>query len=140
MAIDIWNILCSAAMQREMRYDLHSFNKRWRRDIAHRPLRVPGEPRRDRLRDLTRFGVVRLIRNEIAAHNDRFRPTPMDESERSSLIRGWSSQMDGQAYRLEDGKFEVFRPYGIAVLRQVAFESLAGFGIVNVGAKTGDSR
>jgi len=115
-----------------MRYDFHSFNKWWKNDIAHQPLTAPGEPRRHDLIDLTRFGIVRLIRNKVAAHHDRSRPALMDELERSSLIRGWSFQIDGRTYRLDDGEFKVLRPYGLSVLRQIAFETLGGFGMIAV--------
>ena len=115
-----------------MRYELHAFKKWWKKDIAHQPLRAPGEPRRDDLIDLTRFGLVRLIRNKVAAHHDRIRPILMDELERSSLIQSWSFDMDGQRYRLDDGKFKVLYPYGLAVLRQIAFETLAGFGMIPI--------
>ncbi len=180
MAIEIWNILCSAAMQQDLKnrkfpspamykegqkkelllplvgfqlhfqppgvsfhpvlnklgagmvYDLHPFKTWWKKDIAHQPLTAPGESLRHDLIDLTRFGIVRLIRNKIAAHHDRSRPALMDELERSSLIKGWSFQMGGQTYRIDDGEFEIVSSYGSAILRQIAFETLGGFGMITV--------
>ena len=178
MAIEIWNVFCNSAMQRDLRkrkfpspamykdgqkkelalplvgfqlnrhppgiafqpildqlghgmkYDLQTFNTWWKKEVAHQPMRPPGEGYRDNFIDLTRFGLVRLIRNKIAAHHDRSRPMLIDELERSSLIGGWSFDMDGRTYRLDDGEFEVRYPYGLSVLRQIAFETLAGFNMI----------
>lgn len=111
-----------------MRYDLSPFQDWWKKEVIHQPMRPPGDPEKIEVIDLTRFGVVRMIRNKMAAHHDHVIPRLLSEIDQALMIERWTFNMDGKPYRLGEGGITVEAPYINAVLRQISYEILTAFG------------
>jgi hypothetical protein len=110
-----------------MQYDYIPFKDWWKKEIAHQPMRQPTDPEKVDVIDLTRFGVVRSIRNKLAAHHDNIRPRVLDEIEKSMLVSGWRFDLAGKSYQIGDGSFTVSNPYMYALLSQIGYEALRAF-------------
>ena len=114
-------------LQGGMRYDYIPFKSWWKTEIAHQPMRHPDEDIVDDMIDLTRFGIIRAIRNKLAAHHDNIRPQLLDEIEHSMLVKGWTFDIDGVRYQVGDGDFTVLYSYMYALLRQISYEAIMAF-------------
>jgi hypothetical protein len=110
-----------------MQYDQIPFKDWWKKEIAHQPMRSPEDQDKIDVSKLTRFGLIRDIRNKLAAHQDYIRPRLLDEIEQSLLIKDWGFDMEGISYKIGDGKLRVSYPYMYALLRQINFETLLAF-------------
>ncbi|MBL0923294.1 MAG: hypothetical protein IBJ12_02365 [Sphingomonadaceae bacterium] len=113
-----------------MKYDYIPFKDWWRKEIAHQPMRSPEDQEKVDVSRLTRFGLIRDIRNKLAAHQDHIRPRLLDEIEQSLLIKDWGFEMEGISYKIGDGKLTVTYPYLYALLRQMNYETLRAFEMV----------
>jgi hypothetical protein len=114
-----------------MRYDYIPFKDWWKKEIAHQPMRSPEDQEKVDVTELTRFGVIRAIRNKLAAHQDHIRPRLLDELEQSMLTKGWNFNFGGVPYQIGDGKLQVSYPYMYALVRQINYEVLAAFNLVD---------
>ena len=110
-----------------MRYDLSSFQNWWKKEVVHQPMRPPGDPEKIDVINLTRFGIVRMIRNKIAAHHDHVIPRVLNEINNALMVERWTFTMDGKPYRLGDGGMVIESPYVDAVLSQISYEVLTAF-------------